>query len=65
MLLILGVAERTVMDSMGWSTTAMAKRYQHVIDPIRTDVAERVDGLIWGGGEDQADTPKQPPGEGN
>lgn len=53
------------MDSMGWSTTAMAKRYQHVIDPIRTDVAERVDGLIWGGGEDQADTPKQPPGEGN
>ena len=28
-----------VMGIMGWSTTAMAARYQHVTDPIRRDVA--------------------------
>lgn len=47
MLLILGVSERAVMGLMGWSTTAMAARYQHMVDTVRTNVAERVDGLIW------------------
>ncbi len=46
-LLILGVPERTVMSLMGWSSTDMAARYQHVTDPIRQDVARQVDGLIW------------------
>jgi integrase len=46
-LLVLGVPERTVMSIMGWSSTAMAARYQHVTDPIRGDVADRVGGLIW------------------
>jgi len=46
-LLVLGVPERTVMSIMGWSTTAMAARYQHVTDPIRRDVARRVGSLIW------------------
>nr|WP_238363271.1 site-specific integrase [Actinopolymorpha pittospori] len=46
-LLVLGVPERTVMSIMGWSTTAMAARYQHVTDPIRRSVAERVGGLLW------------------
>jgi integrase len=46
-LLILGVPERTVMGVMGWSNTSMAARYQHVTDPIRREVAGRVDGLIW------------------
>ncbi|SEF14368.1 tyrosine-type recombinase/integrase [Jiangella alba] len=46
-LLILGVPERTVMSIMGWSTTAMAARYQHVVDSIRRAVAEQVDGLLW------------------
>jgi integrase len=32
---------------MGWSSTAMAARYQHVTDPIRRDVARRVGGLLW------------------
>src|SRR5512133_2791460 len=40
-LLVLGVPERTVMSLMGWSSTAMAARYQHVTDPIRRDVADR------------------------
>jgi integrase len=46
-LLVLGVPERTVMSVMGWSSTTMAARYQHVTDPIRRDVARRVGGLIW------------------
>jgi integrase len=47
-LLILGVPERAVMGIMGWSTTAMAARYQHVTGVVRGDVAKRVGGLIWG-----------------
>lgn len=47
-LLILGVPERTVMGLMGWSSTAMAARYQHITGAIRGDVAQRVGGLIWG-----------------
>ena len=39
--------ERTVMGIMGWSSTAMAARYQHVTDPIRHVVAAQVGGLLW------------------
>lgn len=60
-LLILGVPERAVMGIMGWSTTSMAARYQHITDPVRQDIAERVGGLIWStekasrGDQDQGD----------
>lgn len=47
-LLVLGVLERTVMGIMGWSSTAMAARYQHVTDPMRATVATKVGGLLWG-----------------
>src|SRR5262245_15002024 len=46
-LLVLGIPDRVVIDIMGWSNTAMAKRYQHITGKIRRDVAERLDGLIW------------------
>jgi integrase len=46
-LLVLGVPERTVMSVMGWSSTAMVARYQHVTDPIRRMVADQVGGLLW------------------
>lgn len=46
-LLILGVSERAVMGLMGWSTTTMAARYQHMVDAVRADVARQVDGLLW------------------
>lgn len=49
-LLVLGVPERTVMSIMGWSSTSMAARYQHVTDPIRREVANRVGGLLFGEG---------------
>jgi hypothetical protein len=35
------------MGIMGWSSTAMAARYQHMTDPIRRDIAKRVGGLLW------------------
>ena len=47
-LLVLGVPERTVMGIMGWSSTGMTRRYQHVTDAIRQAVAEQIDGLLWG-----------------
>ncbi|GGQ43999.1 tyrosine-type recombinase/integrase [Couchioplanes azureus] len=46
-LLVLEVAERAVMGIMGWSNSAMAKRYQHLTDQVRHDVAKRVGGLLW------------------
>ena len=46
-LLLLGVHERTIMSVLGWSTTAMATRYTHVITPIHSDLASRLDGLLW------------------
>lgn len=59
-LLILGVPERAVMGLMGWSTTAMAARYQHMVDAVRTDVAKQVDGLIW---KTETDRPDDDDGE--
>ncbi len=46
LLLVLGVSERTVMSIMGWSSTSMAARYQHVTD--RSDrPSPKVGGLLW------------------
>ena len=45
--LLLGVPDRAVMDVMGWSSSTMVKRYQHITAPVRMDIAERVGGLIW------------------
>jgi hypothetical protein len=46
-LLLLNVPERAVMDVMGWSSSAMVKRYQHISAPVRVDIAKRVGGLLW------------------
>jgi integrase len=56
-LLVLGVPDRVVMDIMGWSNAAMAKRYQHLTTNVREDVASRLDGLIWeaADGDDHGD----------
>ena len=48
--LLLGVPERAAMEVMGWSHSAMAKRYQHVTAVLRQDIAARLDGFLWGGG---------------
>jgi integrase len=54
-LLLLGVHERTIMGVLGWSTTAMASRYTHLIAPIQSDVASRLDGLLWSGQQTAAE----------
>lgn len=41
------------MGLMGWSSTAMAARHQHMVDTVRNSVAEQVDGLIWEGGSER------------
>ena len=46
-LLVLGVPDRTVMGLMGWSTPTMKKRYLHVTDEIRQDVAQQLNGFFW------------------
>jgi integrase len=55
-LLILGVPERAVMGLMGWSTTAMAARYQHVTAPVLEGVAARIGELLWGIVEEPTET---------
>ena len=45
-LLILQVHERAAMGVMGWASSSMATRYQHMTDPIRADIATRVGRLI-------------------
>ena len=46
-LAILAVPTPTAMAIMGWSSAAMATRYQHVLDSIRKGVAGQVGGLLW------------------
>jgi integrase len=46
-LLVLGVAERAVMDVMGWSKIDMAQRYMHVPDELRSTIASQLGGLLW------------------
>lgn len=46
-LLLLGIPERAVMEFMGWSNTAMAKRYQHVTAVLRNDIARQLNGFLW------------------
>lgn len=46
-LLILRVAMPAAMGIMGWSSADMAKRYQHITDEVRSDIARQVGGLLW------------------
>lgn len=46
-LLLLGVDPRVVMQMMGWSTESMKKRYQHVTEALRQDVAGQLNEYFW------------------
>jgi hypothetical protein len=37
------------MDFMGWSSSKMAKRYQHIVAALRSDIADRLSGYLWKG----------------
>ncbi len=43
------------MGIMGWSSTAMAARYQHLTAEIRRGIAKQIDGLIWAPGLDDGE----------
>lgn len=47
-LLLLGVPERVAMSLMGWSSTSMASRYQHITEGLRRDVADDLGAFLWG-----------------
>ena len=60
-LLILQVHERAAMGVMGWASSSMATRYQHMTDLIRADIATRVGRLIWEPAEPAAAGPGSDP----
>ena len=45
--MVLNIGTRAVMDLMGWSSSSMAARYQHVSDDLRHDIADSLGGLFW------------------
>jgi integrase len=55
-LLLLGVSERAVMDIMGWSNSAMVKRYTHVTARLRRDIADRLNSFFWTANETKNET---------
>lgn len=54
-LLLLGVPDRAVMEFMGWSNSAMAKRYQHMTAVLRDNIAKRLSGFLWQESRSSAD----------
>ncbi|MDN5669038.1 MAG: site-specific integrase [Renibacterium salmoninarum] len=56
-LLLLGVPERIVMEMMGWSSTTMLKRYQHVLDEMKKAAAEKIGAKLW----EEPSLPPPPP----
>jgi integrase len=46
-LLLLGVPDRAVMDVMGWSDSAMVRRYAHVTARLRREIADRLNAHLW------------------
>jgi integrase len=46
-LLVAGVELRTVMQILGRTQPSMVARYQHVIDQLKVDAANRIGSLLW------------------
>lgn len=42
-----GILDRVAQSMMGWSDGKMAKRYQHVVAPVRKDAGDRLGRLLW------------------
>jgi hypothetical protein len=41
--------EAGIMAITVWPSASMAKRYQHVTDPMPHDLGRKIGGLLWGG----------------
>lgn len=61
LLLVQGVAARTVMDVMGWSEQRMLSRYQHVVDELRRDAADQMGSALWAKPTETKTETKTPP----
>lgn len=46
--LVQGVDKRVVMELMGWSSEAMLRRYQHVVDELRRDAIAKATAYLYG-----------------
>jgi integrase len=46
--LVIGIDSPTVMELMGWSSLALMQTYQHVVDELRRDAADRMGHTLWG-----------------
>lgn len=57
LLLLKGVQKRLVMDALGWSSEAMLKRYQHILEEMRSEVADAIGGLLYDSATDLATDP--------
>ena len=44
------------MDVMGWSNSAMIKRYAHVTARLRRDIANRLNAFLWTANETKNET---------
>jgi len=55
-LLLLGVPERAVMDVMGWSHSAMVRRYAHVTARLRRRIADQLNDYLWRPNETTTET---------
>ena len=53
-LLLLGVDQRSMMSVMGWSNSAMTLRYANMVQPVRQDIAGRLNELLWQPDESRA-----------
>jgi hypothetical protein len=58
-LLVLKVPLVAVMDLMGWSDAAVAKRYMHVTDEVVTAVAAQVGSHMWAEPESEEEADDQ------
>lgn len=47
-LLVQGVDKRVVMELMGWSSEAMLRRYQHVVDELRREAIAKATAYLYG-----------------
>ena len=62
MLLELKVPLPAVMELMGWSNAAVAKRYMHVNTELVTSVAEQVGAHMWADPDDEDEEDDGPKG---
>jgi hypothetical protein len=52
------------MDMMGWFSSAVVKRYQHITAPVRMDIAVWVGGLLWAQSKPEESSDEDRPDDG-